>query len=264
MADCAVEPEGIVTVRAHFEHAAAGNSSQHSSPPNLMDGTPIECNTDSMSLRTRGKVVTRNSGEGPWDPESVASRHSGEEQSSRTGSECRDPQEIKCERMNLAVTNSDEHAASSATVHLEDLSVLDSGEMFTIAETEDEDPSFLDPGEMLAVSDTENEDLSVLDPREKFNTPAADTIQSQKMCNCDIFDTTGDAPWTPRKFQDDENHHITVNVIRTFPFVTDEPTVPRVFDPKLIRTSFDNLCKASCPIRASFDNPCNQTSHSHL
>ena len=44
-----------------------------------------------------------------------------------------------------------------------------------------------------------------------------------------------------------ENRHITVqvHVIGTLTFVTEEPTVPYIFDPKLIRTSFDNLCKAS-------------------
>jgi hypothetical protein len=45
-----------------------------------------------------------------------------------------------------------------------------------------------------------------------------------------------------------ENHHITVNVIEALLFVAGEPTVPHVFDPKLIRTSFNNLCKASCPL----------------
>mgnify|MGYP002807896652 CR=1 FL=1 len=67
-----------------FEHGAAGNSSQHSSPPHLMDGTPRQLNADSMSLRTRGKVVTRNSGENVdscqhgrtslWDPETKVFR----------------------------------------------------------------------------------------------------------------------------------------------------------------------------------------------
>jgi hypothetical protein len=319
--------------------------------------------------------VTRNSGENV-NP-CLASRHSGEEQRSRGGSECQDPQSrreisqkrnhaqtrdslepkwlpateetaldrsrrwtdttvcqpffteeltvppvfwfpcatggIKFQRTSLAVTHSDEHAMPA---HLEDPSVLDSGEMSTIAETKDNDPSVLDSGEMFAaagdaedndlsvldsgelftIADTEDanasvldtgkmvavaddvdEDLSVLDPGEKFETPVTEEVQSWRMSTCNN--------------QDRKVLHITVNDIRTPPLVTaestvppvlrfvfvteestvppvfqlifasGEPTVPHVFDPKLIRTSFDNLCKASCPTRTLFCNPCNQTSH---
>ena len=89
---------------------------------------------------------------------------------------------------------------------------------------------------------------------EKFDVADIEEAKFRRMCMCDIFDTTGDAPWKPRKFQDDEKRHVPVIVIRTLPFVTEEPTVPYAFDPKLIRTSFDNLCRASYPIRTSFDN----------
>jgi hypothetical protein len=42
--------------------------------------------------------------------------------------------------------------------------------------------------------------------------------------------------------------HTAVNAIATLPFATEEPTVARTFDQNLIRTSFANLCMASCPI----------------
>jgi hypothetical protein len=265
VATCAVESEDLVTVRTHFEYAAT-------TPPEL------------------------------------TARHSGEDQSNKGGGECRDPQsrgeisqkrdhsqtreprrlppaeetvldrsrrwldsqpfvteeptvppvfwfpfatgEIKFQRTSPLVTSSDEHAMPPATVHLEDPSVLDSMKMF-------------------AVTDAKDEDLSVLALGEKFESPVTEELQSRRKHVYNIFDATGDAAWTPSKFHDHKNLHITVNAIETqpfvpkeptvppvfwFPFATGEPTVPHVFDPKLIRTSFDNLCKASCPTRTSFDN----------
>ncbi len=360
--------------RATQNHETGPTDHAANRPPHALDGP-----------------VTRNSGENV-NP-CLASRHSGEEQRSRGGSECQDPQSrreisqkrdhaqtrdslepkwlpateetaldmsrrwpdttdsqpfatkeptvppvfwfpcanggIKFQRTSLAVTHRDEHATPSATAHLEDpsvldsgemsiiaetkdvdasvlgsgeifaaadaedkaFSVLDSGEMATIAETEDEDASVLDTGKMVAVADAEDKDFSVLDPGEKFETPVTEEVQSWRMCICNNFDAIGDAPWTLSKFQDHEVLHITVNVLRTpplvtaestvppvfrfvfvteestvppvfrFNFATGEPAVPHVFDPSLIRTSFDNLCKASCPTRTLFCNLCNQTSH---
>jgi hypothetical protein len=91
-------------------------------------------------------------------------------------------------------------------------------------------------------------DPSVLDSEGKCDLVDTEETNFRRMCMCNIFDTTRDAPWKPCKFQDDKNRHITVNVIETLLFATEEPTVPDTFDPKLIRTSFDNLCKASYPM----------------
>jgi hypothetical protein len=123
--------------------------------------------------------------------------------------------DIEFRRMDTTMINGDEPEMSPATIHLADPSVLeDSGEEFDLADTE----------------------------KTKF----------RRMHMCDIFDITRDTPLKPRKFPDDENHHTNANAIGTLPFVPEGPTVPDVFDPTLIRTSFDNLCKATYPLRTSF------------
>jgi hypothetical protein len=127
------------------------------------------------------------------------------------------------ERVDATVTKEREPETSPATPHLTDPLVRDSGEKADVAE---------------------NEDLSVLDSGEQLN----DTCTQEQLNVACTKEIKFRSPWKPRNFQDDKHCHTAVNAIGTLPFATEEPTVARTFDQNLIRTSFANLCMASCPI----------------
>jgi hypothetical protein len=127
-------------------------------------------------------------------------------------------------KVGATVTAKMEPETSHATLHLMDHPVLDSGEQFDVAG--DAGPSFLDPGEQFNVADDKKQFNVADDKKTKFRSPLK-----------------------PHNFQDDKHCPITVNVIWSLPFVTEEPTVADVFDQNLIRTSSDNRCVTSCPIR---------------
>jgi hypothetical protein len=183
--------------------------------------------------------------------------------------------EMELRRMDTTVADSDKPEACKFGVQPhrsnEDSSALDSGERVDATVTEEReretspasphltDPLVRDSGEKADVA--ENEDLSVLDSGEQLNDTC---IQEQlnAACTKELNDTCTQeqlnvactkeikfrSPWKPRNFQDDEHCHTAVNAIGTLPFATEEPTVARTFDQNLIRTSFANLCMASCPI----------------
>jgi hypothetical protein len=178
------------------------------------------------------------------------------------------------ERVDATVTEEREPETSPATPHLTDPLVRDSGEKADVAENEDS--SALDSGERVDVTVTEerepetspatphltdplvrdsgetadvaeNEDLSVLDSVAQLN----DTCTQEQLNVACTKEIKFRSPWKPRNFQDDNHCHTAVNTIGTLPFANEDPTVARTFDQNLIRTSFANLCMASCPIHTA-------------
>jgi hypothetical protein len=173
--------------------------------------------------------------------------------------------EMKLRRMDTTVADSDEPEACKFGIQPhrsnEDSSALDSGERVDATVTEERepetfpatphltDPLVRDSGEKVDVA--ENEDLSVLDSGEQLN----DTCTQEQLNVACTKEIKLRSPWKPRNFQDDEHCHTAVNAIGTLPFATEEPTVARIFDQNLIRTSFANLCMASCLIHTFFFLP---------